>query len=252
MEIIKEEHIVQNGNRKIYGKWFFPKEKAIKGAVILSHGYNGIHEDFDYECTTFAQNGYLAYAFDFCGGSVRTKSTDLKTTEMTLYTERDDLLAVFKDIASNEKAFGKKIFLFGGSQGGLVSALALEELQDAVSAAALYYPAFNIPDDWRKNFPTADDIPETKELMEMTLGKCYFEAIRDFDVFDYIGRYKNPLLIIYGDKDELVPEEALRKAMKKYTDVKLVILDGEAHGFTAEGCKLAMRNIIDFFNNILK
>ncbi|MBR1640991.1 MAG: alpha/beta hydrolase [Butyrivibrio sp.] len=228
---------------------FFPKDKDIKGAVILSHGYNGINEDFDYECTTFAENGYLAYAFDFSGGSVRTKSTDLKTTEMTVFTEKEDLLAVFKDISSNEKVFGKKLFLFGGSQGGFVSALALEELQYAVSAAALYFPAFNIPDDWRRNYPDIDDIPETKELMEMTLGKSYFEAIRDFDVYDYIGKYKNPLLIIYGDKDELVPMEAILNAKEKYTDAKLVILNGEAHGFTPEGCKLAMKYIIDFFDN---
>ncbi len=249
MEIIKEEHIVYNESRKIYGKWFFPEDREIKGAVILSHGYNGIHEDFDYECTTFAENGYLAYAFDFSGGSVRTKSTALKTTEMTVFTEKEDLLAVFKDIASGEKTSGKKIFLFGGSQGGFVSALALEELLDKVNAAALYYPAFNIPDDWRKNFPDAEDIPETKELMEMTLGRCYFEAIRDFDIFDHIGMYKNPLLIIYGDKDELVPIEAIRRAVDKYTDAKLVILQDEGHGFTADGCKVAMKNIIDLFDN---
>ncbi|WP_196808706.1 alpha/beta hydrolase family protein [Butyrivibrio sp. AC2005] len=250
MEIIKEEHIVHNGERNIYGKWFFPKDKDIKGAVILSHGYNGIHDDFEYECTTFAENGYLAYAFDFSGGSVRTKSIGLKTTEMTVFTEKDDLLAVFKDISSNAKVSGKKLFLFGGSQGGFVSALALEELQNAVNAAALYYPAFNIPDDWRKNYPDADGIPEVTELMDMTLGKCYFEAIRNYNVFDHIGKYTNPLLIIYGDKDELVPMEAIRNAKEKYMDAKLVILNGEAHGFTHEGCRQAMKDIIDLFDKI--
>ncbi len=247
-KIVKQEHIVQNGDRLIYGKCFFPKNSDIKGAVILSHGYNGSHEDFDYECTTFAENGYLAYAFDFSGGSVRSKSTALRTTEMTVFTEKEDLLAVFKDISSDEKVSGKKMFLFGGSQGGFVSALAMEELQDEVCAAALYYPAFNIPDDWRRNFPDAENIPESKELMDMTLGKCYFEAIRDFDIYDCIGRYKNPLLILYGDKDELVPAGAIRRAADTYTDARLIILEGEAHGFTIEGCKLAMRHIIDFFN----
>ena len=40
----------------------------------------------------------------------------------------------------------KSLVLLGSSQGGLVSAILAEQLQDAVASMVLFYPAFNIPE----------------------------------------------------------------------------------------------------------
>lgn len=46
-------------------------------------------------CRTFAAWGYATYCFDFCGGSPdEEERSDGKSTDMTVLTERDDLIAV--------------------------------------------------------------------------------------------------------------------------------------------------------------
>ncbi len=243
----KEEHVVANGTRSIYGNLFYSTDAEKKGVVILSHGYNGIGDDFDFECTTFARNGYVAFAYDFCGGSVRSRSKGLKTTEMKISTEKEDLLAVVEDISSLEVAKDLPIYLFGGSQGGFVTSLVLDELQDKVRAAALYYPALNIPEDWRRNYKSVEDIPEITDLMDMKLGRAFFEEIRDFYTFEHIGTFKNPIMIVYGDQDALVPRSVIDQAIETFEKSELVILEGEGHGFTPKGCEMAMKHIIEFF-----
>jgi len=250
-EIITEEHIVSYDEKDIYGKIYYPTdltEEQKCSAVILSHGYNGCNADFTNECTKLAQQGYVAYAYDFCGGSIRSKSS-MKTTEMTIFTEKEDLLAVYNDISNLDIVDANHVYLMGGSQGGLVTTLATEELQDKVAAMILYYPALNIPEDWRNNFKSEADIPEENEFWGMTLGKKFFTSIRDFHTFDNIGTYKGNVLIIYGDQDPIVPSGAMDKAVEAYENIEYVVLEGEGHGFSPEGGKKAINKVIDFISS---
>lgn len=250
-EIITEEHIVSYDGKDIYGKIYYPAdltEEQKCSAVILSHGYNGCNADFTNECTILAQQGYVAYAYDFCGGSVRSKSS-MKTRGMTIFTEKEDLLAVYNDISNLDMVDANHVYLMGGSQGGLVTTLATEELEDKVAAMILYYPALNIPDDWRNNFKSEADIPEENEFWGMTLGKKFFTSIRDFHTFDNIGTYKGNVLIIYGDQDPIVPSGAMDKAVEAYENIEYVVLEGEGHGFSPEGGKKAINKVIDFISS---
>ncbi len=239
----------ENGN-KIYGVLYFPKgnvplAKRSFPAIILSHGFNGSHLDFQRECRYYAQNGFVAYAFDFCGGSVHAKS-DGSTTDMTIFSEKSDLRAVFEAIRSLEQTDSDRMYLFGGSQGGLVTTLVAEELGSQVRGMALYYPAFNIPEDWRKNFPDERDIPTEWELWGMTLGKNFFTSIRNFDTFKEIGRYRGRVRIIYGSEDPIVPSGAMEKAENIYDCAELFVLPGEGHGFSPAGAKTAMELVLEF------
>ncbi len=246
-EINIEEFCVENPTyqRRIYGKIYYPIGPGKFPAVILSHGFNGSHQDFEMECACYAMNGFIAYAYDFCGGSVAGKS-DGATTDMTIFSEKSDLIAAYEAVRGWGKTDPERIFLFGGSQGGLVTALAAEELQDSIRAMALYYPAFNIPEDWRKNYPEIKDIPEITELWEMKLGKIFFEAIHDFYTFEEIGSFREDVLIIYGSEDPIVPSGAMERAEQVYEHIRLEVLPGEGHGFSPEGAKHAMNKVLLF------
>ena len=74
MEIRNEEKTIQAGEKSLFGRIWYPAAPGKYPAVILSHGYNGCHTDFDRECDFFAHNGAVAYSFDFCGGSVHSCS----------------------------------------------------------------------------------------------------------------------------------------------------------------------------------
>ena len=246
-EVLTEELVITGGEKEIYGKVYYPKAEGKYPAVILSHGYNGCHTDFAGECMYFASNGYVAYAYDFSGGSTGSKSKG-KSTEMTIFTEREDLLTVFRYIKSMDMVNEEAVFLFGGSQGGLVSALAAEEIFEEVKGMVLYYPAFNIPNDWRKRFATAEEIPETLEFWGLTLGGVFFKAMREFDTFENIGKFNRNILIIHGDKDEIVHLSNSEQAKQCYRNMELVVLPGEAHGFTPQGNQTAMKLALEFMN----
>ncbi len=243
-----EEINVEANERTVYGKGYRPDDKEKHPSIIMCHGYNGAHTDFTNECIYFAQNGYVAFSIDFCGGSGRSKSSGL-STDMTIFTEKEDLLAVFDYLSTMEYVDPEQIYLFGGSQGGLVAALAAEERADKVKGLALYFPAFNIPDNWRNNYKTVEEIPETVDFWGLLLGKNFFVSMRDFYTFDNIGKFTKDVLIIQGDKDAIVPLSTAQKAEQHYDNAELVVLAGEGHGFTPNAAKKAMEKVLEFMQN---
>lgn len=220
---------ITDGNDHIYGKLYSPNQEGKWPTVILSHGYNDNYTIFESDCRLFAENGYIAYAYDFCGGSNSSKSSG-KTTDMTIFTEKQNLLSVFNHIKSMDNVDSKQIFLLGRSMGGLVTALTAEELTTQVKGMVLYFPALCVADDQRKRFPNESDIPETDDFMGLTLGKVFHTSIRNFHVENEIGDYPNPILIIWGTEDELVPKSYIDMAMEKYGDnAKLITIQGGHH-----------------------
>lgn len=230
---IKELEIGHHG-RIVYGRAYLPENAKNVPIVIFSHGYNGCMEDFDISARYFAENGIGAICYTFCGGSTRDKS-NFQTTEMTIFTEKEDLSAVIDTISNWNCANKETIFLFGGSMGGLVSALAAEDYGDKIKGLILLYPALCIADNWRENYPNKEDIPDTQELWGMMLGRKFFESIHTFHVFDQIGKFRNNVLIMHGREEVVVPIEYSIQAKALYPNAELELFASEGHGFTEEG-----------------
>lgn len=229
-QIVKIKH----HGREVYGVSYMPDRKEKCPVVIFSHGFNGTNVDFAMNSEYLAQNGVGAYCFDFCGGSVNSKS-DLKTNEMSIFTEKEDLCAVIQDIKTWENVDPGNIFLFGGSQGGLVSALVADEYIKDIKGLLLLFPALCIVDDWNKRFPTLESIPDTHDLWEVQLGRVFFESIHGYDVFDHIGKFDKNVLIFHGDQDEVVALEYGKKASMLYPHARIEVFPGEGHGFSEAG-----------------
>ena len=94
-----EVRLVENG-RELYGLLTTPEEEGKYPAVIFSHGYNGTGRDFEWMGEYLAANGVAAFCFDFCGGSVNSRSS-MATTDMTIFTEKEDLHSVVRYIKKN-------------------------------------------------------------------------------------------------------------------------------------------------------
>ena len=248
--IITKEYSVKHRGRTINGVLYIPTH-TVKGSIIFSHGYNGSYKHSDVECTLLAEAGYYTYAFDFPGGSNDSISTGLTTTEMTLFTEKEDLLAVFNSISSLSYIYGKPTFLLGRSQGGCVTGMVAAELKSQIPAIILYYPAFMIPEEWRKKYPVVKKIPPETEIWDMKVGKDYFASMHDFDPYKVIGNYKGKVLVLYGDQDDVVPRDTIDKTMEVYgKNAELMVLEGEGHGFSDEGKKTAGEKILDFIEKL--
>lgn len=246
-----QEHAVAANGRTIYGKLYLPDAPGKRPAVIISHGYNSCHASHEPKCRILAQHGIAAYAFDFCGGSTQSKSSG-RSTDMTIFTEKQDLLAVIAEIRALPQVDGAMLFLMGSSMGGLVSALAAEDVKDAVRGLALFYPAFNIPEDWAHVIGQPETIPETVDFWELTLGRNFFLSMVGFSAFDYVGGFAGPVLLMTGDADEIVRPEVGKRVVSRYLNAKYVLFPGEAHGFTDEGRDHAMELVLSMIAECAK
>jgi pimeloyl-ACP methyl ester carboxylesterase len=236
---------IEHQGRKIYGVSYLPKIESDYPLVIFCHGYNGGYTNFKLYSEYLAQHEIGAYCFDFCGGSVHSKS-DLITTEMTLFTEKEDLCAVINAVQTWDHVDTNNIFLFGASQGGLISALVAEERIDDIKGLILLFPAFSIPEIWNKRFPTLESIPETFDLWGMMLGRSFFETIHGYDAFEHIGKFNKDVFILHGELDEVITQQHSEKAATLYPRVQLQIFEGEGHGFSEQGNKRVIEMTYDF------
>lgn len=240
-----EELQIPNGTNTIYGKLYRPTADGKYPLVILSHGYNGSHSDFSQECQLFSKNGYLAFAYDFCGGSSHSQSTG-DSTDMTIFTEESDLLAVLDYFSQMDNVDTENIFLMGGSQGGCVSTLAAKDRTSQIKAMVLYFPALCIPDNWQEKYSDTDEIPERIDFWGLTLGKNFVTSLEDFQIFDEIGNYTGDVLIMHGDKDAIVPLSYSERAVETYSNASLIVMEGEGHGFAPVAAKEARETALRF------
>ena len=103
----------------------------------------GNYQELENYARNLAKKGYLAYAFDFPGGSSNGQSKGLSQTQMSIYTEEQDLLAIIKVLRHRNDVDKNNVLLVGGSQGGVVSALTASQHSAYIKGLALMYPAIS-------------------------------------------------------------------------------------------------------------
>lgn len=241
------QYTISYNKKTIYGIFFLPETNKKFPTVIISHGFNGSYQNNLNYAVDFVNQGIASFSFDFCGGSLRSKSSG-KTTEMSVLTELQDLLEIIKFIKTLPFVNPSQLFLLGESQGGLVSALASCMLKTDIQGLILLYPAFNIPNNARSEYRDINLIPQQFGLWGVPLGNCYYKDIYKLDVFKSISHYLGPVMIYHGSHDEIVPVEYSKKAKQIYSNAELKIIDYIGHGFYGPVSKNIGQKIIQFIN----
>lgn len=224
---------VTHHGRTVYGDAYIPGAEEFP-LVIFSHGYNGYKDDFRSDAAFLLDEGVASITFTFCGSGARDRS-GFATTQMTLFTEREDLAALV-DYARSIEGFNGKLYLFGGSQGGLVSAMAAQTRAEDIAGLVLLFPAFSIPDDWsgmypESRFPAAEDIPETIPWMGVDLGRDFAATAREFDIYENMAEFIKPVMIFHGAADNIIPISHSRRAAEAYPNCWYKTYPGAGHGF---------------------
>ena len=78
----------------VFGKRSHPQD-----AVILCHGFMANERMCRKYAELLADMGFLTVTFDFCGGGFLSRS-DGRSQDMTIFTEKKDLLAVMESVKS--------------------------------------------------------------------------------------------------------------------------------------------------------
>ena len=245
---VQQIHITANG-RRIYGEVLLPEGKeGPLPTVICSHGYGSSYK----LCKTmvgqpFAAQGYAAVCCDFCGGSKNTKS-DLTMMDMSIYTEKEDLLAIIDYVKKQSFVDPDNLFLLGESQGGMVSAITAVDAVDEIKAMVLYYPAFCIPFMAHEQWKTKEEIPEVCEAFNLKISRKYYADVWDLDVYREIAAYDRPVLIMHGDKDATVDHSYGARGAAAYPNAQFITFPGEVHGWTGKGKVKAFQESLKFLN----
>ena len=243
---IVQELSSERDGLSIYGVAYIPDNNQEKvPVVIISHGFNINHAYFTEYAKTLAETGVAVYKFDFGGGS-RNSRSDGSMLDMSLLTQTEDLNAVIDLVQTLDFVDTNNMFLMGLSMGGAVSALVASQRPDDIRGLVLICPAFIIPDTADQMYSSADDIPEQVQLMGATVGRRFYEDVLGFDIYSEIQGYHNHVLLIHGDRDNIVPISYSERAVDIYTSSELLVLEGAGHGFRGDDVNRTIAAMIDY------
>ncbi len=247
-EITTTDLWTQRGNNRIYGRLYSPQGKTGRlPLVILSHGFGGNHSDLASYVERMAQMGYMAYTFDFCGGSNSSRS-DGSTTAMSVLTERSDLEAIIDYFKTRDDVDATHITLAGASQGGFVSALTAADRPADVQSLVLFYPALCIVDDAHSRWSSYGSITSSS-LWDTQLGAIYYQDAWNIDVYAEIAKYTGPVLLVHGTADNIVDISYADRAAQAYSNVEYHKIEGAGHGFGGSNRTTSMNYMVNFMNN---
>lgn len=229
-----EERWLERDGQKIYGRLYLPeKTDTPLPLVILSHGLGSNHSKMEPYAESFAENGCAAFVFDYIGGAEKSMS-DGSMTDMSVLTEAEDLFCVLDAFRGDARFSEDEVFLFGGSQGGLISAYAAGKRPDEIAGLVLLYPALNLQDICRKLVSDEGEIPDSAVIGKHTVGGIYVRDMLSFDIYEVLGQYPGPVLLFHGTADPYVSLAYTQRAQQALADARTVIVEGAGHGFYGE------------------
>lgn len=231
-----KEFFIKNDGIRLHAKLDMPegagRESGKCPLAIVIHGFTGHMEERHIIAVAKCMNaaGFATLRAEMFGHG----QSDGKFEDHTLYKWVTNALAVI-DYAKTLD-FVSDLYLCGHSQGGLLTMLVGGMRADDLKAIIPLSPAWMIPDGARQGslLGISFDPLHVPDLMESDgrrLNGNYIRVAQTIHVEDEIGRFRGPVLIVQGDRDEAVPLEYARRAAELYADAKLVIIPGDTHCF---------------------
>ena len=219
---------VKENGKVIRGYIYKPDTKEEKyPTVIFSHGFGSSCQFFLHHADDVIKAGFACIFFDFIGGG-QVSLSDGTIEEMTIETEVEDLSEILEFTKKLSFVDEDKIFLWGESQGGVVSTLVGVKNINETAGLILWYPAFVIPDGARERLKAG-----INEAFGIKLCPDYDIIASKLNLYEEMDKYKNPVMIIHGNRDEVVDVEYSKKALGHFEKSSLVVIDGAGHGYDA-------------------
>ena len=251
-----EEIWCENGSSRIYGVAYIPEAEGKLPLVIFSHELGNNHESGVRYAERLAAQGFAAYVFDFRGGSAggTQNRSDGSNSEMSVLTEASDLSAVLDAAKAWPFVDNEKIFLLGGSQGGLVTIITGCERQDELAGMMLMYPALSAKADSQANsYASPEEVPEDVPLFGgwMHVGRNYITDLWQVDFDQLLASCRGKLLLLHGDRDSTVDVSWSEKAVEIIPDCEFHVISGGGHEFYGQPFEDAMGYILSYIDGQL-
>ena len=199
--------------------------------VIIIHGFTGHMEEPHITAVSAMLNGIGCatlrvdmYGHGRSGGSFRNH---------TLHKWLSNAVTVIEYAESLE--FVSDLYLCGHSQGGLTVMLAAALKPDRIRGIIPMSPAVSIPDGARSGMLLGTAFDPVRIPLELrleggwTLDGDYIRVAQTIHVEDAIRRYKGPVLLVHGAKDETIPAAYSAEAQKAYANAELAMIPEDTH-----------------------
>ena len=215
-------------------KIFLPEGEEVKGTILGVHGFAGDKEStaLSMLAETANRQGIALICFDFPahGASLATER------ELTVENCMRDVLHMADYMRSEFPTVDRRIF--ATSFGGYIVLLCADQLSDF--SIVLRAPAVTMPEHILTDIlETAPDDFKRRGIIEcgyerkIKLPYSFYEDLQHHRVMD--GDYHQQMLIIHGDKDDVVPRKDILRFCGDHPAMRLVSIDGADHRFKNEG-----------------
>ncbi|MBL8060336.1 MAG: alpha/beta fold hydrolase [Chthonomonas sp.] len=204
--------------------WWIDQENP-RAVAVLAHGFLMNRAEPTPMAKRLFEEGFACLLFDFrrhglSGGKISTVG----------WAERHDVAAAVA--LARERYPGVKLVLWGSSMGAAAAALAVAHEPDCHADALILDSAYSRLVDatggWWKTFvgPVV-----TFMLMPTWVLGWLFTRIdpRGVDVADALSRLQQPILLLHGDADMIVPLEAAKRNQRANELTELVVFEGMQH-----------------------
>ena len=225
-----KEYYIDCDGIKLHAKLDMPEGKEKCPLCIVIHGFTGHMEERHIIAVQEALNeiGIASLRVEMYGHG----QSDGEFRDHTLYKWVTNALAVVDHVKTLD--FVTDLYITGHSQGGLLTMLIAGMCPDSFKAVLPLSPAWMIPEAARAGqvLGTPFDpmhIPEMLSFGDRELRGNYVRVAQTIHPEEEIARYRGPVLIVHGDKDEAVPYEYAVKAAELYADAQLVTIPGDTH-----------------------
>lgn len=231
---------IESGDNTLRGYLTAPSEIEGKLPVaILLHGLASDNTACQSAAYALAENGIASVRFDFSGFG----KSDGVQEEMTVSGQVTDTIAILDYVQSLDFTDPDNIFMVGKSMGGVDATLAAYQRQDEIKAMCLYYPGFSVLENTRHGYLLGEffkpwDPPETLtvdgtryKVPTYTYGREFILDAQELDYWTACTTYDNPVLILHGTRDFIVPLFSSFAVEKLFPDSQLEVVPGGGHGF---------------------
>ncbi len=223
-------------------------------AIVFLHGFPSNCQGFSSTriAEVMEKTNYLFLTFSFS----HSPPSDGKFEDKLMSKEVEDIKYAI-DFLQRNYPF-KQLILMGISTGAIdaslyawrdkrISKLVLLGAESNTKHSVRYdFTDQQVHDFWTKGYIIYDRPDHW--VHRKKLKKAFYDEFFTLDIPQAIRKYKRPLLLIHGEKDEAVPlkeaEELLRMANKPK---KLVVIKGADHRFSKPECFLKMLKVIGEF-----
>lgn len=244
---------------EIHGQLFVPRSQSGRApALIFVHGgpprqmMLGFHYMYYYH-NAYAENqylaslGYVVLSVNYRLGIMYGRAfREAPNTVWRGAAEYKDVLAAAKYLQGLSSVDPKRIGIWGGSYGGLLTALALSRNSDIFAAGVDFHGVH----DWSvfMRQEGAQEAPDYKEALKLAY---------DSSAVATVSQWKSPVLLIHGDDDRNVPfqqtTDLAQRLKERHVEFEEIIIPDEIHDFLLWKTWIrGYQATADFFNSHLK